>query len=221
LLNNAPGPKPRLESDPIGTHALRDGVALGIGLAFGHTYVDALDRLIEAARSAGARGLRTAPGRTLLVIEITADATPKLAAAASSLGFITRQDDPRRHVVACAGAPICASAEIPARTLAPLIGAAAPALLDGSLTVHLSGCPKGCAHPAAGALTIVGRPDGCGLVIGGSARDQASATIATAALPESFERLAQQVAPGERAADMLARLGSARIAAILGAPHHG
>jgi precorrin-3B synthase len=89
------------------------------------------------------------------------------------------------------------------------------------LTVHLSGCPKGCAHPAAGALTIVGRPDSCGLVIGGTARDQASTTIATAALPKAFARLAQEVAHGEKAADMLARLGPARIATILGAAHHG
>jgi precorrin-3B synthase len=221
LLNDAPGPRPRLESDPIGTHGLRDGVALGIGLAFGHTDADTLDALIEAAVSSGARGLRTAPGRALLVIGLAANSAPELAAAAASLGFITRRDDPRRHVVACAGAPICASAEIPARRLGPLIGAAAPALLDGSLTVHLSGCPKGCAHPAAGALTIVGRPDSCGLVIGGTARDQASTTIATAALPKTFARLAQEVAPGEKAADMLARLGPARIATILGAAHHG
>jgi precorrin-3B synthase len=212
---------PRPASDPIGTHPLRHGAALGIGLAFGHTDADALERLTEAAKGLGARGLRTAPGRALLVIGVAADAAPKLAAAAESLGFITRREDPRRRVVACAGAPICAAAEIPARALGPLISAAAPALLDGSLTVHVSGCPKGCAHPAAAALTVVGDSNGCGLVIGGSARDPASAAIATAALPASFGRLARQVAPGEKAADTLARLGPARIAAILGSPHHG
>jgi precorrin-3B synthase len=212
---------PSLASNPIGTHPLGKGVALGIGLAFGHTDADALERLIEAAKGAGACGLRTAPGRALLVIGVAADTTSKLAAAAESLGFITRREDPRRRVVACAGAPICASAEIPARRLGPLISAAAPALLDGSLTVHVSGCPKGCAHPAAAALTIVGGQDGCGLVIGGSARDPASIRMATAALSKSLGRLAQEVAPGEKAADTLARLGSARIAAILGSPHHG
>jgi precorrin-3B synthase len=200
---------------------LRDGIAIGVALAFGHADADALERLVDAAKLAGARGLRTAPGRALLVIGVTADTAPKLAATAASLGFITRRDDPRRCVVACAGAPICASAEIPARALGPLISVAAPALLDGSLTVHVSGCLKGCAHPGTAALTIVGRASGCGLVIDGSARDAVSTAIATAALRASFARLAREVAPGERAADTLARLGPARIAALLGAPRHG
>jgi precorrin-3B synthase len=212
---------PRPVADPIGTHPLRDGVALGIGLAFGHTDGNALERLTEAAKGADARGLRTAAGRALLVIGVAADTAPELAAAAESLGFITRRDDPRRQLVACAGAPICASAEIPARRLGPRISAAAPALLDGSLRVHVSGCRKGCAHPAAATLTIVGGQDGCGLVIGGSARDPASISMATAALSKNFGRLAQEVAPGEKAADALARLGPARIAAILGATHRG
>jgi precorrin-3B synthase len=211
----------RPASEPIGTHPLRDGrVALGIGLAFGHTGADAFASLIEAAGRAGACGLRTAPGRALLVIGLAPDIAPKLAADAEDLGFIARRDDPRRHVVACAGAPICASAEIPARTLAPMISTAAAALLDGSLTVHLSGCPKGCAHPSAAALTIVGEKDGCGLVVDGSARDRPGASIATADLPASFDHLAREVASGERAADALVRLGPARIAAILGAYRH-
>jgi precorrin-3B synthase len=215
----------RSASNPIGAHPLCDGVALGIGLAFGHTNADVLDHLIEAAREAGARGLRTAPGRALLLIGVVANRAPKLAARAQSLGFVTRLDDPRRHVVACAGAPICAAAEIPARTLGPAISSAAAALLDGSLTVHVSGCPKGCAHPRAAALTIVGSTDGCGLVIDGSARDRPGVTIATTDLPSGFGRLAQEVArtrrPGQRAADTFASLGPARIAAILGAGRHG
>jgi precorrin-3B synthase len=217
----APLQSKRPASAPIGIHPLRDGrVALGIGLAFGHTDMDALVSLIDAARGARARGLRTAPGRALLVIGLAADSAPKLGADAERLGFITRRDDPRRQVVACAGAPICAAAEIPARMLAPIITSAAPALLDGSLTVHLSGCPKGCAHPDTAALTIVGGRSVCGLVIDGSARDHAAETIATAGLPASFGRLARQVAPGEKAADTLARLGAARVAAILGATLH-
>jgi precorrin-3B synthase len=214
----------RPPSEPIGIHVLRDSrVALGIGLAFGHTDADALTALIEAARRAGASGLRTAPGRALLVIGLAPGIAPKLATEAEGHGFIARHDDPRRHVVACAGAPICASAEIPARALAPMISAAAPALLDGSLTLHLSGCPKGCAHPAAAALTIVGGHNSCGLVVDGSACDHPGAMMATATLPAGLRLLAQEVArtnqPAEKAIDTLVRLGAARIAAILGASH--
>jgi precorrin-3B synthase len=219
------GPAPRPRSEPIGTHPLRDErLGLGIGLAFGHTDADAFESLIEAARRAGALGLRTAPGRALLIIGVASETAPALAAYAEGLGFITRPDDPRRNIVACAGAPICASAEIPARTLAPLISRAAAALLDGSLTVHLSGCPKGCAHPGACALTIVGEPNGCGLIVDGRARDQPVATMSASALPSSLERIAREVArvrqPGETSATALRRLGAAQLAPIFGATRH-
>jgi precorrin-3B synthase len=222
LLIEASGPTARPQSDPIGTHRLRDGrLGLGIGLAFGHTDADALEGLIEAAERAGVSSLRTAPGRALLLIGLADAASTGLVADAESLGFITRRDDPRRNVVACAGAPICISAEIPARALGPLISSAAAGLLDGSLTVHVSGCPKGCAHPGSSGLTIVGRQNGCGLVVGGSARDHPGASIAAAALPFGLEGIAREVArvgrPGERSADTLARLGAAQLAKIFGA----
>jgi precorrin-3B synthase len=226
LLIDAPSPAPRPASNPIGTHTLRDGrVGIGIGLAFGHTDADALEGLIEAAKRAGASGLRTAPGRALLLVGLAEAISTGLLAEAESLGFITRRDDPRRNVVACAGAPICASAEIPARALGPVISSAAARLLDGSLTVHVSGCPKGCAHPGASALTIVGRQGVCGLIVDGSAHDHPGVTIAAADLPAAFGRMAQDVArvgrPGETAADTLARLGAARLATIFGANRHG
>jgi precorrin-3B synthase len=146
-----------------------------------------------------------------------------LATQAEGLGFITRSDDPRRNVVACAGAPICASAEIPARALAPLISDAAADLLDGSLTVHISGCPKGCAHPGTSALTIVGQQDGCGLIVDGCARDQPSATTPAAALPAGLKRIAGAVARdrrhGETSADTLARLGNTPLAQTFGTPN--
>jgi precorrin-3B synthase len=224
LLIAAPPRLPRPPADPIGLHPLRDArLGLGIGLAFGHTDADAFENLIEAARRAGALGLRTAPGRALLIIGVTAETAPALAESAEGLGFITHRDDPRRNVVACAGAPICSSAEIPARALAPLISSAAAGLLDGSLTVHLSGCRKGCAHPGAAALTIVGEPTSCGLVVDGCARDQPVATAATAALPAAMARIARAAAgarqPGETAADTLARLGGAPLAQTFGTAH--
>ena len=226
LLIEAPSPAMRPRSEAIGTHQLRDGrIGLGIGLAFGHTDAAALGTLIERSGRAGASGLRTAPGRALIVIGLAADDTPTLAADAEGLGFITRRDDPRRYVVACAGAPICAAAEIPARALGPLISSAAAPILDGSLTIHVSGCPKGCAHPGASALTLVGGPNGCGLVVDGSAREQPRATIAAAALPSGLARIAQEVMrarrPGERSADTLARLGAAPLATIFRAARHG
>lgn len=212
------GARPRAE--PIGKHALQDHtVALGVGLAFGHTKGRALAQMIEAARSAGACALRTAPARAVLFIGVSRDTADALAANADRLGFITRPNDPRRHVAACAGAPICASAEIPARGLAPRITAAAAPLLDGSLTLHLSGCRKGCAHPAGSALTIVGSERGCELVIDGTSRGETHAVVAINELADALARIADAVAQtsGEgSAAAALARLGPVQIARLFG-----
>lgn len=216
----------RPRSEPVGTHALGDGrFALGIGLPFGHSDADALDRLVEAARQAQAAGLRTAPGRALLIVAVAAEALPTLSAQAECAGFITRANDPRRHLVACAGAPICAAAEIPARTLAASVSSQAAALLDGSLTLHLSGCRKGCARASAAALTVVGSPQGCGLIIDGTARDEIAATVTTGELAAALTRIAEEVVRnrkvGETAAGTLARLAPARIAALFGGSNHG
>jgi precorrin-3B synthase len=226
LLTEAPAPPARAPAEPIGTHRLRTGhLAVGLGLAFGHTDAIALGELVNAAEGAGADGVRTAPGRALLVVGIAPARAPVLRAHAERLGFIVRPDDPRRNVAACSGMPLCASAQIPTRALAPAIATAAAALLDGSLTIHLSGCAKGCAHARAAALTVVGdRPD-CGVIVNGSARDAPFGGIAADALPAGLARLACEVArtrrPNELAADTLARLGRARIVALVHEGGHG
>ena len=149
--------------------------AIGIGLAFGHAEAGSLERLIEAARAAGATGLRTAPGRALLAIGLSQKTAPTFAEATERLGFVTRADDPRRKVIACAGAPICASAHIASRALAPAVASSAAPQLG---TIHISGCAKGCAHAGAAALTVVGMPEGCALIANGTVRDTPFAVVA-------------------------------------------
>ncbi|MGD0316706.1 MAG: precorrin-3B synthase, partial [Xanthobacteraceae bacterium] len=115
-----------------------------------------------------------------------------LIAAAERLGFIVRADDPRRHVVACAGAPICSSAHIAARAIAPAIAQVSAPFLDRSLTIHISGCAKGCAHPAPAALTIVGTPSGCALIADGSTRDVPYALVPANELPAAIANFARE-----------------------------
>ena len=179
-------------SDATGLHPLRDGTfAYGVGLPFGHADAPSLRRLAEAAEAVGARGLRAAPGRMLMIIGLTQQTASSLAAAAEALGFIVCSDDPRRHVVACAGAPICASADIAARALAPQIAVAATPHLDGSFKIHISGCAKGCAHPAPAALTIVGTSSGCALIANGSTRDVPFKIVTTNELPDAVVEIAR------------------------------
>ena len=137
--------------------------------------------------------MRAAPDRVLMIVGLTQQTASSFAAAAETLGFIVRADDPRRHVVACAGAPICASAHIAARAIAPHIAATAAPHLDGSFKIHISGCAKGCAHPAPAALTVVGTPAGCALVADGSARDAPFATVATNELPAAIAEIARDL----------------------------
>jgi len=180
--------------EPLGLHELRDGTfAYGVGLAFGHADATSLQRLSKTAEAAGASGMRAAPGRVLIIIGLTQQTSSPFAAAAEALGFIVRSDDPRRHVVACAGAPICASADIAARAIAPQIAAAAAPHLDGSFKIHISGCAKGCAHPAPAALTVVGTSAVCVLISNGSTRDAPFKTVATNELPAAVAEIARGI----------------------------
>jgi precorrin-3B synthase len=172
---------------PIGAHALRDGsLACGIGLAFGHSDATVLEQLADAASDAGASGFRAAASRTFTTIGLTAEAAPDFVIAANKLGFITRADDPRRRVIACAGAPVCASAHIASRALAPRIAK------EAECTIHISGCAKGCAHAGPVALTIVGTADGCALIGNGSARDAPFAVVPTGELPAAIAAFAKK-----------------------------
>jgi precorrin-3B synthase len=194
-------------------------VAIGIGLAFGHAHATILEELTHAAGDLGSTGLRTAPGRVLLVVGVTADSAERLADIAQRLGFIVRADDPRRRIVACAGAPICAAAEISTRALAPsLVADAAVAGADAPL-VHLSGCAKGCACPRSTPLTVVGIEGRCGVVVNGSARDEPLVMLMPEALPGALSRCVDGVqrlrAGDESIAEVLSRLDRAQIMRLI------
>jgi len=174
VVDSAPAPLPRTPAEMIGLHAMRDGtVALGVGLAFGHTQADALAQLVSVASHRGACAVRPAPDRALMLTGISAPDVRDLTNAAERLGFVVRSDDPRRRIAACPGAPACASGLISARMLASALAPVFAPILDSGrngTVVHISGCSKGCAHPAPAALTLVGTSQGCGVVHKGSAR---------------------------------------------------
>jgi precorrin-3B synthase len=187
----SPPSSTRPASEPIGTHLLKDGtVARGFALPFGHTTAATLQRFARSAATLGARGIRPAPGRSLLAIGLSQTSANNLCASAAHEGFVVDANDARRHVVACAGTPACASAKLPTRQLAPEVARAARALVGSSNVVHLSGCSKGCAHPGPAAVTIVG-PDR--VVVNGRASDMPLATVSSAGLIADIERLCSQL----------------------------
>jgi precorrin-3B synthase len=213
-------PSLRPPADPVGTHALRDdGVVLGFGLAFGHADSTALEELVRAAASAGGTGFRTAPGRALLAIGIGKDCAAHVVDSAERMGFIVHPDDPRRRIVACAGAPICAAAEIPARALAPGLAKCVTMAGRDAPIVHVSGCAKGCACARLAPVTVVGVDGRCGVVLNGSARDRPLAMLTPEALSGALSRLAEAVrrlrVGDESAAEVLSHLDRAQIARLI------
>ena len=165
----------RPRSDAIGRHALKDAVfALGVGLAHGHAQAETLAELAGMAKTNGADWARPAPGRALLLGPLTEANATVTKQAAAGLGLVTEPSDPRRRIAACPGAPACAHGLIAARALAAEIARHLPLSGDG-IAIHISGCAKGCAHPKAAPLTIVGTAQGCGIVRNGSAQSTPSA----------------------------------------------
>jgi sulfite reductase beta subunit-like hemoprotein len=141
---------------------------LAVAAAFGRWSADALEALARLAASQGTGELRLTPWRCLLLPGLTtADALDAMAAH----GLIADPADPRLSVAACAGAPACSSAQGPTRDLATALAGEARALSAAGIGLHVSGCPKGCAHPGASPLTIVARQGLYGLVIDGRAGD--------------------------------------------------
>ncbi|RVU16627.1 nitrite reductase [Methylobacterium oryzihabitans] len=138
---------------------------------FGRCDAALLDRLAGWSERHGDRRAWLTPSRGVVLAARDADHADRLLAEAGAAGLIVSGSDPRRAVAACPGAPACGSGSVPAQADAHRLAAALAGVI-GPVRVHVSGCPKGCAHPGAADLTLVGMPGGAyGVVPGGSAGD--------------------------------------------------
>ena len=174
-LEPASARPPLRATEVIGLHRLQDGqCAIGVSLPFGQIQALDLIALLRIARANGAAWAAAAPMRTLLLGPIDEMTAFALGTGADTLGFVVDARDPRRRVVACAGAPACASGLIPARTIAAEI---AGRLNQGDLAVHVSGCAKGCAHQQPAPLTIVGTERGSVFVKNGTAHEPPDCSV--------------------------------------------
>jgi precorrin-3B synthase len=207
-------------TSPFSLFALaQDLFAAGIGPAFGQVSADHLIALCAEAERVGIAAVRPALDHALLFIGPEA-AVRALQSFAASHGFVIAADDPRSHIAACPGRPACASGTIAPHKIAGQAARECAELLDGSFKLHVSGCPKGCAHPQATALSLCGTADGVQLVEGGKAADPPFASIDFADTNATLRRLSDLVTSekreGETSAACLARLGPAQLAAAIG-----
>jgi precorrin-3B synthase len=120
----------------------------------GQMRVEQLEALGALAQEYGDGGLRPTPWKSLAIGGVSASAATALLSGAVALGFITAPGDSRLDIATCAGAGRCSRGEIDTHEAAAWLAARRPA---GAALLHISGCAKGCAHPNAAPLVLVGR----------------------------------------------------------------
>lgn len=176
-------PSPR---SPIGRFTLTENrYALGVGLPYGQASASQIHMLCQALKDAAVSEFRFAPDHALLAICNSDAIVSRVMSAAQEIGLITEQDDPRLRIVACAGAPACASATIATKAIAAEI--ASHGLLPADGQVHVSGCPKGCAEPASAAISIIGTQDGARILNGRAGQEFAH--VAEREVAAAFQRV--------------------------------
>ena len=112
-----------------------------------------MDDLAALAAASGAAELRPAPGRALIAVGLSeTGALREWRRGWASWSIPATHGLP---IVACSGAPACASAHLATRALAAEIAGRRPDLLAGGVRLHLSGCGKRCAQPAGAAVSLV------------------------------------------------------------------
>lgn len=219
LLDHAAVSEARSLFLPLGLIPTGEGrFAVGIAPAFAQVRGAVLAHLCEQADALGIEALRPSPNHSLLFFGSSLACNALLETAVAS-GFVTTAGDARSSIAVCSGAPGCASAFLPTHDLATFAAEECTTLLDGSFTLHISGCGKGCAHPAPSLLTLSGTSDGLAFTISGRAGDPPDGILPFEQQKTALSRLARlyekEHKPGENAAIFFARLGREEIGAAL------
>jgi precorrin-3B synthase len=171
-LGPAAEPPKRPATPRAGVLPLNIGQSVLLALPFGRCNTEQLVQVAAWSERLGTGELRLSFTRGLLLPKITDEHVPALIDEAGRAGFITDPADPRLSLFACPGRPDCGNGLTAAPADALRIAQSCGTLLQDGETLHVSGCPKGCAHPGKADLTLVARTDGrYDLVPDGSTRD--------------------------------------------------
>lgn len=119
-----------------------------VAFPFGRLTADTLAALASACAE-----IRITPWRALILVAPTTDAEH----VARSHGAILSHTDRRLKLTACSGAGGCDVGTTDTHATALAIAERAGPLLDHVRMVHVSGCAKGCAHPAIADVTLTAR----------------------------------------------------------------
>ena len=168
--------KPRARSqrraslrDILGARIFGSGVVVGAAAPFGEFEAGRFKALIGRARALGANGVRLTPWRAFMIVGLDPRGAASLIDAIAELRFIANADDRRLSVAACPGAPACMHGRGRVREDAARWAAMLPK--GEGVVLHVSGCAKGCARPAATAATFTATATGYDLILAGKAGD--------------------------------------------------
>ena len=132
---------------------------LAAAIPFGRLDASQLRILAFLAKDLGA-GLRLTPWRAILLAPLATADAPGVAEAIAAAGLVVDAADPRLAVAACSGKPACLSGEADVRRDAALFALALAPLLGAGASLHVSGCPKGCARRGPADFTLVAEAGG-------------------------------------------------------------
>jgi precorrin-3B synthase len=205
-------------SSPFGLFALSGSLhAVGIGPAFGQTRAENLIPLCDEAVGLGMQSVKPALDHSLIFFG-SDEGCSALSAFAAANDLVTGANDARSSIAACPGSPACTSASMDTHSLARLAIQELRDVLDGSFKLHLTGCPKGCAHPQPTALTMCGTAGGVAFVTG-KASDRPFASLPEREAGIALHRIAALIRterrPHETTAECIARLDQDRLAHCL------
>ena len=166
--------RPAPHDDVLGSHHLGAVAYVGVGLPFGRATSEDLLTLTAIAAANGTAELRLTPWRAILIPVPSLDAARAIVAGLDPRSFILNGNDARGRVAACPGAPSCVTATVNAREDATRLASVLPGAARAGITLHVSGCSKGCAHPARAPFTLVGRDGRYDFIRNGIASDAPS-----------------------------------------------
>lgn len=128
-----------------------------VAAEFGQLHAEVLGRLATMGTE-----IRVTPWRMLFLVGAVT--------VADAEGLITDACSPWLNTSACTGSPGCLQGLAPTRDLARAL---APFVPEGA-HLHVSGCAKGCAHPAPASVTLCATRHGFDLIRDGRAADNPS-----------------------------------------------
>ena len=119
-----------------------------------------MNALANLAEIYGDGTLRLAPWQVIFLPGIEPARIPDLFEQAALAGFACEQTFLRHEIIACSGASGCERAAMETKHHGRALGKALAGIgsRGQDMTIHLSGCPKGCAHARTADLLIMGKP---------------------------------------------------------------